>query len=72
MRLWEAIKRLRPRLLLLDPLVRLHGVDENNAGEVAELLAYFRSLQRQLDLASVMLVHHEKCRSRRGSGLRLR
>jgi RecA-family ATPase len=58
-RLWETAKRLRPRLLLLDPLVRLHGVDENNAGEVAELLAYFRSLQRQLDL-SVLLVHHTR------------
>ena len=58
-RLWEAIKRLRPRLLILDPLVRLHGIDENNAGEVAELLAYFRSLQRQLDL-SVLLVHHTR------------
>jgi AAA domain len=58
-RLWEATKRLRPRLLVLDPLVRLHGIDENNAGEVAELLAYFRSLQRQLDL-SVLLVHHTR------------
>ena len=58
-RLWETTKRLGPRLLLLDPLVRLHGVDENNAGEVAELLAYFRSLQRQLDL-SVLLVHHTR------------
>jgi hypothetical protein len=58
-RLWDTAKRLRPRLLLLDPLVRLHGVDENNAGEVAELLAYFRSLQRQLDL-SVLLVHHTR------------
>ena len=58
-RLRETAKRLRPRLLLLDPLVRLHGVDENNAGEVAELLAYFRSLQRQLDL-SVLLVHHTR------------
>jgi len=58
-RLRETIKRLRPRLLLLDPLVRLHGIDENNAGEVAELLAYFRSLQRQLDLA-VLLVHHTR------------
>jgi hypothetical protein len=46
-------------LLLLDPLVRLHGVDENNAGEVAELLAYFRLLQRRLDL-SVILVHHTR------------
>lgn len=42
-RLLETAKRLRPRLLLLDPLVRLHGIDENNAGEVAELLAYIRS-----------------------------
>jgi hypothetical protein len=58
-RLWEATQRLRPRLLVLDPLVRLHGIDENNAGEVAELLAYFRALQRQLDL-SVLLVHHTR------------
>jgi hypothetical protein len=46
-------------LLLLDPLVRLHGVDENDAQQVAELLAYFRLLQRQLDL-SVILVHHTR------------
>jgi hypothetical protein len=58
-RLWETTKRLRPRLLVLDPLVRLHGIDENHAGEVAALLAYFRSLQRQLDL-SVLLVHHTR------------
>ena len=59
LRLLETTRRLRPRLLLLDPLVRLHGIDENNAGEVAELLAYFRSLQRQFDL-SVLLVHHTR------------
>jgi RecA-family ATPase len=58
-RLFETARRLRPRLLLLDPLVRLHALDENHAGEVAGLLAYFRSLQRQLDL-SVMLVHHTR------------
>jgi len=58
-RLLETAKRLRPRLVLLDPLVRLHGIDENNAGEVAGLLAYFRSLQRELDL-SVILVHHTR------------
>jgi hypothetical protein len=59
LRLLQTAKRLRPRLLLLDPLVRLHGIDENNAGEVAALLAYIRSLQRQLDL-SVILVHHTR------------
>jgi hypothetical protein len=58
-RLWETTRRLRPRLLVLDPLVRLHGIDENHAGEVAQLLAYFRGLQRQLDVA-VLLVHHPR------------
>lgn len=69
----ETARRLRPRLLLLDPLVRLHGIDENNAGEVAELLAYFRSLQRELDLA-VVLVHHTRKNAAGGTaaGLGLR
>ncbi|MHB8638098.1 MAG: AAA family ATPase [Fimbriimonadaceae bacterium] len=58
-RLFETARRLQPRLLLLDPLVRLHGIDENHAGEVAGLLAYFRSLQRELNL-SVLLVHHAR------------
>ena len=58
-RLLETARRIRPRLLLLDPLVRLHGIDENHATEVAGLLAYFRSLQRKLDL-SVVLVHHTR------------
>jgi AAA domain-containing protein len=58
-RLFETARRLHPRLLLLDPLVRLHAIDENHAGEVAALLAYFRTLQRQLDLA-VILVHHTR------------
>jgi len=69
----ETARQLRPRLLLLDPLVRLHGIDENHAGEVAELLAYFRSLQRELDL-SVVLVHHTKKNAAGGAaaGLGLR
>ncbi len=72
-RLWETARQLRPKLLLLDPLVRLHGIDENHAGEVAELLAYFRSLQRQLDL-SVLLVHHTRKNAAGGvaAGLGLR
>lgn len=57
--LLETARRIRPRLLLLDPLVRLHGIDENNAGEVAQLLAYFRSLQRKMN-CSVVLVHHTR------------
>jgi hypothetical protein len=58
-RLYETARRLRPQLVLLDPLVRLHAVDENNATEVAQLLAGIRELQRRLDLA-VVLVHHTR------------
>jgi hypothetical protein len=46
-------------LLLLDPLVRVHSIDENRDGEVTELLAYSRSLQRERYL-SVLLVHHTR------------
>ena len=31
----ETARRLRPRLLLLDPLVRLHRLDENSAAEIS-------------------------------------
>jgi AAA domain-containing protein/MarR family protein len=58
-RLFETARRLRPRLLLLDPLVRLHAIDENRAPEVAQLLSGLRELQRRLDVA-VVLVHHTR------------
>lgn len=58
-RLFETARRLRPRMLLLDPLVRLHAVDENSATEVAQLLGGLRDLQRGLDLA-IILVHHTR------------
>jgi hypothetical protein len=54
-----TVARLKPKLLLLDPLVRLHCIDENVAAEVAPLLAYLRSLQRHHHTA-VALVHHAR------------
>jgi hypothetical protein len=50
-------------MLVLDPLVRLHRIDENVSGEVAPLLAYLRDLQRRHRLAAI-LVHH----ARKGAG----
>lgn len=69
-RLEKTAERLRPRLLVLDPLVRLHGLDENHAGEIAGLLAYFRELQRRLDLALLLVHHSRKNASAGGQGLR--
>lgn len=58
-RLQQTVEQLKPRLLILDPFVRLHRIDENASGEVAPLLAYLRELQRRYALA-VLLVHHAK------------
>jgi hypothetical protein len=59
----ETVARLQPRLLVLDPFVRLHRIDENASGEVAPLLAYLRELQRRHGVA-VTVVHH----ARKGGG----
>ncbi len=56
-RLRRTLEQHRPRLLLLDPLVRLHRIDENSAGEMSALLGELRALQREHALALV-LVHH--------------
>ena len=58
-RLQETIERLKPRLLVLDPLVRLHGVDENAVAEIAPILGFLRDLQRRFETA-VLLVHHAR------------
>jgi hypothetical protein len=59
----DAVARLRPRLVILDPFVRLHRIDENVSGEVAPLLAFLRDLQRRHG-AAVAVVHH----ARKGAG----
>ena len=71
-RLEYTVQQLKPRLLVLDPFVRLHRVDENASGEVAPLLAYLRELQRRHAI-SVLVVHHAKkggARIRAGQALR--
>lgn len=71
-RLEHTIAQLKPRLLILDPFVRLHRVDENASGDVAPLLASLRELQRRHGLA-VLVVHHARkggARVRAGQALR--
>lgn len=58
-RLEETVRALRPALLVLDPFVRLHRVDENVSADVAPLLDYLRGLQRRYQVA-VVLVHHAR------------
>ena len=70
-RLSETLARVKPRLLVLDPLVRLHRADENSSAEISELLGYLRKLQRDHNVA-IVLVHHvrKSAASQPGQSLR--
>lgn len=73
-RLDATLTKIRPRLLVLDPLVRLHRGDENSSAEISELLGFLRGQQREHQVA-IALVHHvrksaagQPGQSLRGSG----
>lgn len=70
-RLLATVQALRPRLLLLDPFVRLHASDENDSGAISALLAGLRQLQRACDVA-IVLVHHTRKNGRGPQGYALR
>lgn len=72
-RLDSTLGRHRPRLLVLDPLVRLHRSHENSAGTMSAILGELRELQRRHHVA-VALVHHLRKRgaSREHDGQQLR
>lgn len=70
-RLLATLENVKPRLLLLDPLVRLHRLDENSASEISGLLGFLRQLQRTHDTA-VVLVHHASKKQRAQPGQALR
>ena len=58
-RLSNTVQARQPLLLILDPLIRLHRVDENDASQIAGLLSYLRQLQRAFHVA-VLVVHHAR------------
>ena len=66
-----TLAHLNPRLLLLDPLVRLHRLDENSAADISKLLGFIREMQRNHQTA-IALVHHasKKHRAQPGQALR--
>lgn len=58
-RLATCCQRLRPRLIILDPLVRMHSADENSAKEFQPILAFLRKTQREYGV-SILLTHHSR------------
>ena len=69
--LGETLAVLQPRILVLDPLVRLHRLDENSAADVSGLLGFLREINRRHEVA-LALVHHMAKRSHRDPGQALR
>lgn len=70
-RLEATIAAFKPRLLLLDPLIRLHRADENSASEMSVILDGLRKLARSSKTA-ILLVHHSRkaAAGNGGTGLR--
>jgi len=58
-RLHLTLARHRPKLLVLDPYVRLQRADENDARQVSAILSALRELSRTFETA-VALVHHAR------------
>ncbi len=70
-RLENTVARHQPRLLLLDPLVRLHSLDENSSHDISRLLGHLRELERRHKV-SIVLVHHASKRRHANPGQSLR
>lgn len=71
-RLEITLEATKPRLLVLDPFVRLHRGDENSAQEIAAILASLRELQRRFHLAIAVVHHTRKNANARQMGQALR
>jgi len=56
-RLRITLAKTKPRLLVLDPMVRMHTADENSSADISELLGFLREVQRDQQVA-ICLVHH--------------
>ena len=56
----ERIAAFRPDMLILDPLVELHGGEENDNTALRAIMASFRTLAGRYDMAVVLLHHTRK------------
>lgn len=70
-RLKATLAIFKPKLLLLDPLIRLHRADENSASEMSVILDGLRNLARSTKTA-ILLVHHTRKAANGNAGMGLR
>jgi hypothetical protein len=53
----QMMQRCRPGLVIFDSLTRVHGADENSAGQMADVFANFEALRREYG-CTVLLIDH--------------
>lgn len=70
-RLDATLAAIKPRLLVLDPLVRLHRGDENSSADISDILGFLRQMQRQ-HATAILLVHHVRKSGSSDTGQALR
>lgn len=58
-RLRATVERSKPRLLVLDPFIRIARIDENSAQDVSTILSDLRAVQRDYGVA-VLVIHHTR------------
>jgi hypothetical protein len=59
-RLRQLVKERRPKMLIADPFVELHTAEENNNTAMRAVVAEFRTLAREFDMAVVIVLHTGK------------
>ncbi len=67
----NAVRAEKPKLLVLDPFVRVFRGNEDDAGSVAPVLGLLRKLQREYGTA-IMVVHHSRKSATTTTGQSLR
>src|ERR1041385_4793260 len=55
--LYGVVRELKPEVLIIDPFVRFHNLEENSANQMAFVIGKIRAMIEDLNL-SVILVHH--------------
>ncbi len=56
----ETIENDKPEVLILDPLIRFHNVNENAANEMGIIFSRMRSIIANFNLSIILVHHHGK------------
>ena len=66
----ETVRDFQPGLVIIDPMRRVHGTDENDSGAMSALFAAFRQLAAIPEsTCAILVVHHLRKRSEFDEGL---